>query len=444
MPFPRSTLIAIVAATAGALAVRMAAARGGLWLDEAWSAVFARDAATAISALRIGHDNNHVLNTWWLQLVGWPASPIAMRGLSILSGTAAVPLAALIAGRKGPLAAALAAWLFALSPALVTYGSEARGYAPMLLALLAAILMIGQSLDAPDKPPPVVGIAIALALGTLAQLTMLFALPALIGWVLWAGRSRQPLRTTARLLGPGLIAASLSATAVLAGGMTIGSYQPFTIAAWADGLGELARYTLAIGWPPKGWLLALTAAGSFALVVARAEDHRAALTALAVLAFPVAVAALGIGNSGLPRYYLIAAAVLLLAIAEAPRTVALPLSIVILGGSVIGDLDLVRNLRADPREAVTAMANARPQGATYAVEASRDAAVIEVAAAQARYPIRLVEAPCPAADFLFVARDGDAPFPDSPARCGIVYAPFAGARTTGLSGNHWQLYLRAR
>ncbi|WP_315760002.1 hypothetical protein [Sphingomonas sp. Y38-1Y] len=441
MALPRSTQIAILAAALAALGVRIGAAQGGLWLDEAWSAVFARDAGTAIGVLRIGHDNNHVLNSWWIQLVGWPASPLAMRALSIVSGTAAVPVAAAIAARRSPLGAALAAWLFALSPILITYGSEARGYAPMLLALLSAILMIGRSLDAPSRPVPTIGIALAFGIGTLAQLTMLFALPALLGWVLWARRSPA---ATFRLLGPGLLAAGAAAAATLAGGMTIGSYSPFTVDAWFDALGELVRYTLAIGWLPKPLLPIVTAIGIFALVIARAADHRAVLIALAVIAFPLAVAMLGVGNSGLARYYLIAAAVLLLAIADAPRAAALPIAIVVLAGSVLGDLDLIRNQRGNPAAAIRAMKQTHPQGGTYAVEAERDAAVIDVAAAQARYPARLIESLCPAADFLFVARDGSAPFPDRPARCGGDYRMVAGADTTGLSGNHWRLYLRAR
>lgn len=444
MALPRSPLLQIVAATLIALALRIGSARGGLWLDEAWSVVFARDSGTAIGALRIGHDNNHLLNTWWLQSVGWGASPIAMRALSILCGTAAVPVAALIAHRNGPRAAALAAWLFALSPILVTYGSEARGYAPMLLALLVAILLLGRSFDAPDRPVPGVGIAISMLVGTLAQLTMLFTLPALVGWTIWATRLDRPVARTMRLLGPGLALSAGAAAALLAGGMTVGSYTPFSVADWADGLAELARYTLAIGWLPKPLLLIATAIGAGALVLAGARDDRAALTALAVIAFPIAVAVLGIGNSGLARYYLIAGAVLLLAIAQAPRVAALPLSIVILGGSVLGDLDLVQNQRADPRRIVEAMATVRPGGATYTVEAARDSAVVDVAAAQAGYRAALAEAPCPAADFLFIARDGDAPFPSGPTRCGVPYTAIAGARTTGLSGNHWQLYLRAR
>lgn len=443
MALPRSALIAIVAATLTALGVRIAAAGGAPWLDEAWSAVFARDAGSAIGVLGIGHDNNHILNTLWLRAVGWPASPLAMRALSIASGAAAVPVAALIAARRGALAAALAAWLFALSPMLVTYGAEARGYAAMLLALLIAILLIDRALEGKTARSPALMIAVALGIGALAQLTIVFAMPALVGWVLWAKRGDRPLIGTAALLGPAVMIVAAVAAGTLSGGMQIGSYQPFEVALWYDALGEAIRYTLALGWLSKLWLPLIAAAAIFALVIARATDHRAALTLLGVLAFPIAVAVLGIGNSGHPRYYLVAAVLLLIAVAQAPRAVALPLAVVALAGSLLGDLELIRNRRGDPGAAIAAMVRLAPRGATVAAEQDRDTAVIELAAAQARYPLRLVEAPCPAADFLYVARDGAAPFPVRPVRCGFAYRPVASARTTGLSGSHWQLYLRA-
>ena len=88
---------ALGAITLIALMLRIAAARGGLWLDEAWSAVFAREVATPLGVfLSVNHDNNHHLNTLWLQLVGWGAPPMVQRGLSIECGAAAVPLAAAI------------------------------------------------------------------------------------------------------------------------------------------------------------------------------------------------------------------------------------------------------------------------------------------------------------------------------------------------------------
>ena len=61
----------ILAALGIALALRLAMARGGLWLDEAWSVAMAHEAANPIAVITgIHHDNNHPLNSWWLQLVG--------------------------------------------------------------------------------------------------------------------------------------------------------------------------------------------------------------------------------------------------------------------------------------------------------------------------------------------------------------------------------------
>ena len=67
-----------------AFALRCAAAQGALWLDEAWSAVFARQAGTPAGVFfAINHDNNHFANTLWLQATGWGAAPVVSRGLSI-------------------------------------------------------------------------------------------------------------------------------------------------------------------------------------------------------------------------------------------------------------------------------------------------------------------------------------------------------------------------
>ena len=44
------------------LALRIAAAHGGLWTDEAWSVIYAAQARDALGVfLRINHDNNHHL-----------------------------------------------------------------------------------------------------------------------------------------------------------------------------------------------------------------------------------------------------------------------------------------------------------------------------------------------------------------------------------------------
>src|SRR3954453_8303311 len=120
---------AVGAATLAGLALRIAAAQGGLWTDEAWSVIYAAQARNAAGVfLRINHDNNHHLNSLWLQAVGMGAPPWLARLPALFPWTANVVVAALLARGTSRTAGIVAAFLFALSPAMVTLGSEARGY----------------------------------------------------------------------------------------------------------------------------------------------------------------------------------------------------------------------------------------------------------------------------------------------------------------------------
>src|SRR3954468_8393756 len=83
------------------LALRVAAAQGGLWTDEAWSVVYAHEARDPLGVfLRINHDNNHHLYSLWLQATGMDAPPWLARLPAILAGTASILVAAMLAGRK--------------------------------------------------------------------------------------------------------------------------------------------------------------------------------------------------------------------------------------------------------------------------------------------------------------------------------------------------------
>src|SRR5689334_2509562 len=130
------------------LALRIAAARGGLWTDEAWSVVYAAEARDPLGVfLRINHDNNHHLNTLWLQAMGMHASSLLDRAPAILAGTLTIPAAALLFARRSAVAAVTAAALFAISPMMVVYGSEARGYALMMLATLVIMFFTMKAVE---------------------------------------------------------------------------------------------------------------------------------------------------------------------------------------------------------------------------------------------------------------------------------------------------------
>ncbi|WP_156347073.1 hypothetical protein [Sphingomonas sp. Leaf33] len=439
------------------LAVRVAAARGGLWLDEAWSAVFAADVATPAGVfLNIHHDNNHHLNTLWLQWVGIDADPLVQRALSIATGTAAIVVAALIVTPQGRAAAVIAALAFALSPILVTYGSEARGYAPMLLALLILMLVVGRWLDDPERPPPVIGLTIVCILGVLAQMTFIFAVGVVAGWVFLRRADETTLRralidTARAMAAPSLVTLAMIALIVRwlpgASGFTIGHLTPYSGGDLLTGQSAMLAYTF--GAPlDRGWMLLPAGGVIAALALLPQLKARRWLYLLALVGVPLGCAIAHLGNVAIPRYFLTGAAAALLLVAEVGalaltrgggwRGVAAAVLLVMVVGSVTRDAALIGNRRADPSIVVRVLRSAAPTGSTVSLDRERAAPVIQVAAAQAAYPVRIV----PCGRFLFVDRDGDEPFPAAPTRCGLAYRPIVEAHPTGLSGTHWTLYER--
>jgi hypothetical protein len=169
----RRLWLAVAALTLLGLALRLAAARGALWLDEAWSAAFAEEAATPAGVFfRINHDNNHFLNTLWLQLVGPDAWPIAQRALSIACGTAAIPLAAAFAGRRGAAAAvALVLGVMAVAAHAAPDGFSVGSWEPFARAEWDKALgaALGWTLGSGRLPAVAAGLAAIAAAALLAR-----------------------------------------------------------------------------------------------------------------------------------------------------------------------------------------------------------------------------------------------------------------------------------
>ncbi len=449
--------IAIVALVG--LALRLAGASGAFWLDEAWSAVLADDVQTPLGVFAsINHDNNHHLNSLWLQTVGLGAPPLLARAVSVATSTLAIVVAGLIGLRRGPLAGIVTALLFALSPVLVTLGSEARGYAPMTLCVLIAAWYIDRWLAGDTRADRPITLAMCFFVGALFQLTMIFAACALVGWPVLALWRREGLRTalfrTAGLLGPALLALTAALAIVFAPALRgaefrFGSYQEFTILLFLKGLLDLLGHMVAVEavsfWVPAGAVILVILARGFG-------TPRLAFYWLAIIAFPLTVATLQTMNAGHGRYYLLAGLALLLLIGEAAaaairsggwKALGAGLGLAFFAGaSVAADLDLVLNRRGDVAGAVRTLAERSPGGATLTIDRETGLALIRVAAAQAGYPVRMMRG-CPAADYLFVDWfNGEMESFGPLARCGHRYAPIAGGTSRGISGQNWTLYAR--
>ena len=441
---------AVAALTLLGIVLRILAARGALWLDEAWSATFAEQAATPIGVIwRVNHDNNHILNTLWLQWVGSGASPLIQRALSIVTGTAAVPLAAAFAARRGAAAGLIAALAFAVSPMLVTYGSEARGYAPMVAAFLAILVLVDRWLER-NARVPVIGLAMLALLGTLAQVLMIASLLAITAWsglVLWRRRGFGPaMLMVSRNLGPALVASALVLVVMLLAadtapaGFTIGSYAPFSAADWTNGVAGATAWTLGIE-PAGRWIAVFGCAAALALLAAQHRDPRATLYAILILGLPLAYALLRVGNVSYPRYYLPAAVCLLLIAADAlgrARAAGIALVALFAIGSARLDVRLIADRRANPAVAIAAMRAAAPTGTTLILPDARMTPVFRWAARAAHYPMRIVGTRCAPAPFLLLDDRSAATL----RLCCGTYRLVAARRAEGLSGTGWRLYRR--
>ena len=452
---------AVFAIAAAGLVLRFVCALGDLWFDEAWSAVQARDALTPIGVFTgINHDNNHHFNSVWMQMMGIGAWPPLIRFLSILSSTAAILVAARIAEPRGRPTMIVTALLFAISPILVTMGSEARGYASMTLAMLVAILFIDRWLagDIAYRRPTT--LALCFFLGAFSQLTMIFAAVALVGWPFFALWKRNGLRAAMAetiqvfwlpVLALVFVLGFVLGVAQLAGtGFRFGRYDPFELFQYLNGVTTAIGYTVGLPWKDL-WPIAYTLA--LLVIAPHWGASRIALYRIAIFGFPFLLAVLHAGNVGHARYYLTACVPLLLMLAEMIgfglaqggwRRIVAGIG---LGAMTIGSLwcdgVLAIDQRGDPGGPVREMMARAPQGATMLLDRDTGLAMTTVAAARRGYNVNIVLGRCDAsARFLLIDRFLGEQFPPSPDRCGMRFVPVAQHRMRSLSGTDWTLYER--
>jgi len=454
---------ALLAILGVAVWVRILSAHGGLWVDEAWSAVLVARADTPWAVFTsINHDNNHHLNSLWMQAVGYAAPPLALRALSIVTGAATVLVVAAIGARRSAAHALVGAALFALSPILVNYGSEARGYAPMLLCAVGAILVAARWLNAPGPAPRHAPglLALLTILGLLSQLTMLFFVVAIAGWVALTLRQRVATGTaaamTARLMLPSVVAVMLvftlvfGAAAASPGGMQVGDFVPFSFASLVNALQVMLATTFGASSLAR-WSIAMLALATLVVTGIAVAQRRpmAWLAMLAIAGLPIALATLHVANTGMPRYFLLSSvAVLLLltdliatALTKGPRSkilAALALTLLAIGMNHDIAQDIARR-RGDIDAAIAGVRIEAPGGARVHVDHLQPVAPLRVAASAARYPLVLTS-DCRPVQFVFVDLDDGGAATATTRRCGRVYTLRTVRRRGMLSGTDWALY----
>lgn len=317
-------------------ATRIAAARGELWLDEIWSLTLVAGLTSPDQVFwAVSHDNNHLLNSLWLYLAGPGQAPLLYRVPSIVFGTASIVVAGRLGFRRGRAAGIAAAALVAFGYPFVDYGSEARGYAGLILAILLSLAAFEPAMAArlarrpvaPDRAGWWLGCSIAF--GTLSHFTMLAdgAVLAMAAALRFRAAGRPPaavvgetvalFRPTLLLLSP--IAVAVAAGVIATGGFTVGGTVPFSWTGFTAGFGGLLRLSagLPAGTPP-GLVMAAAALG-LALAVHRRllDPAETAVGLVAALAIPGLAVIARLPNTEQPRYFLCCVTLLVLLMARA-------------------------------------------------------------------------------------------------------------------------------
>lgn len=296
-PVPAAALVAIVA---GAAALRVLHLDQPVRYDEA--VTFLRYVARPLSEALATYDlpNNHLFHTLLAHLSVdlFGGSPEALRLPAMAAGTLVVPATWLVGRRLASDGTGLlAAGLTAVSPVLVLFSTNARGYAPVVLAFLALILLAAV-LARRWSGAAWGGFVLVAALGGWTIPVMLYpAVAAGAWWLLEAARAgRRPLgRVTLEVAAAGVAAAGLAALLYLpvlrqAGLEALTSNRfvapralPRFVAAVPGFLADVAReWTHGV----PGWASALVGTGALVEGVARTR----APGSRPVPVFPVALA----------------------------------------------------------------------------------------------------------------------------------------------------------
>jgi MFS family permease len=300
--------------------LRIAAARGELWLDEIWTIQGVQAAhSPADIVLSLKHDNNHFLNSFMVYLIGPDGAAWMNRCPAVIAGSLTVLLAGWIQRRRGSATTLAALGLCGFSFLLVNYSSEARGYAYEMFFALAAFGILCQMKEVPSLGWECVFAATCI-LGFLAHPLFLNVYLAAQVWTLFSFHRRLGMDKRAR---PRL-AAILFRTVIP--GLFFGWLYWVNLSQMSIGGGDAQPYfnviaqtmSLAVGGPFNAPFAYLAAAVMALFTVAafwsafRQSPQRAAFYFCVTLIFPALLLVLAPRKDIYPRYFLISVLFLLM------------------------------------------------------------------------------------------------------------------------------------
>ena len=305
--------IVAICAVIIATILRSLCASGELWLDELWSIVLLEDVQSPSDLLlKVRHDNNHLLNSLWMWVLGPTASPIVYRIPSILYAAMTLACLAIALNRSGfGWSGAIWSVLIATSYPLVLLGSEARGYALSLLCAMICFLVLVEAARGQQQRYKAYVFSVAAILGILSHGVFIPFYISALAWLLYLTllqRGRVASWLWIATIAPTLIAILIGFffyREIVIGGGPQASYLQVFLSTLSVSFGgtELSAFN------PQGAAVAALLAVLVALIIiielilwVRERDPISILVAVSII-FPVAIVLIVRPSFILSRYF---------------------------------------------------------------------------------------------------------------------------------------------
>jgi hypothetical protein len=443
----RLTAIALIILIAGALRL------GGLshydlWLDEIWSVTTVDPTGPITAIATIRHDNNHLLNSGWIWLIGPAQSPVLYRLASFVASIIAVWLACSLSVVFGI--------LLACSYPFVLYGSEARGYSFTVMGILLCAVSVRSR--QPTRRS-VLQFWCGSIVGLLGHLTFFFALPSLL--LLAACRDRgQRMVLFLRLFPVGVLAIWIIWSFIP--GMTVGGGPRGSVIeallngiAVTFGANEMSVHDLEGSVRTLAVVLVGITAGVVGVVFTfRAEPMLGLAVGVAAFAVPAFWLLAFPPEFALPRYFLVSLLFLLWGCSWffeylvrrdfAAQIMALLLLIGFCAGGTLQARKLFRLGRGDPLNLLLTASKSMPQSSPIHLSSNsafRVGMVVRYYAtalgAQERFRVSDRSVPTPTDGSLFISEQLDRAAPIATIAGAELLAAYPAAPLSGLP---WALY----
>jgi hypothetical protein len=432
-----------------------------LWLDEVWTLHLVHGVRSPIELLtRVTHDNNHILNSLYIWLVGVSAPSVILRLPTVALSVGSLLLVQRLTRERPAGERVVGTALIALSFPLIVYGSEARGYAGATFFALAAVVL----LDRVHGQGSLGALALfwgMIVLGGLSHPTFLLIVPGLAVTALWSATRGRSWR-----------AGACEMTRVVAVPLLVltGLYWPRILHQMVGGVGGLTEFTalrafrewlaILVGAPrtgPWAWPLALLILMILGIEISleRREGEREWLFRSSLIAVPLAVVTMVRPSFLFLRYFLVTVPFLLLVLArllqrlfQRAPTLAAILVLAVLAGNARDTARFLEIGRGHYAEVVAYIG--RHSVAQTSVSSDQDSRTImllgyylpRVRLRQRVDYYPLMEIPAGGTDWLITHTFDRDPTPPLIEHRGswayrlVYHAPYFGE----LSGSHWFLY----